>query len=133
MTVQYTQPRQYFPALWSRGNVPASASIQMGQAGAAYMDEFPAARPSSVTALVLVGTAVPSAGWIKAEITRNGVGTGHTAQFGQATGTKRRITDIAPGACRFNKEERLGILLTSSASLSPTTIDVAVYLEVQPD
>lgn len=133
MSVVYTQPRQYFPAVWARGNIPASANLDIGQAGAAYMQEFPAARPSSVTALVLVGSAVPTTGWIQAEITRNGTGTGYTAQFGAATGTQRRITDIEPGACRFNKEERLGVRITSSGTLAPTTIDVAVYFEVQPD
>ena len=132
MTVSYTQSRQFFPTLWTRGNVPAGADLDIGIAGQANIKELPAARQSSVVTLVLVGTEVPTTGWVKAEVTKDGALTGQSAQFGQATGTKRRVVDIAPGVLTFNKEHRLGIRLTSHASLAPTTIDVAVYLEVQP-
>lgn len=128
----YIQPRQFFPTLWTRGNVPAGADLDIGIAGQANIKELPAARQSSVVTLVLVGTEVPTTGYIKAEITKDGALTGFSAQFGAATGTMRRVEEFAPGALQFNKEHRLGIRLTSHASLAPTTIDVAVYLEVQP-
>lgn len=131
MGTVYTQPRQFFPALWARGNVPASASLDIGLAGAAYIDEVMSSRQLSVVALVLMGTAVPTTGWIKAEITKDGSLTGYSAQFGASTGTQRRVTDIAPGDLQFNKEHRIGIRLTSAATLNPTTIDVGVYVEVQ--
>lgn len=133
MTTEYTQPRQFFPAVWARGNVPASADIDMGLAGAAFIEELPAARQLSVVTLVLAGTAVPSVGWVEAEITKDGAGTGYDARFGASTGTQRRIVEISPGLVVFNKEHRIGINLTSAATLSPTTIDVVVYLEVQAE
>lgn len=128
----YIQPRQFFPTLWTRGNVPADADLDIGIAGQANIKELPAARQSSVVTLVLVGTGVPSSGSIRAEITKDGALTGISAQFGAATGTQRRVEEIAPGVLTFNKNHRLGINITSTANLVPETIDVVVYLEVQP-
>lgn len=128
----YIQPRQFFPPVWSRGNVPADADLDIGLTGSSWAKEFPAPRQLSVVTLVLVGSAVPTTGWIRAEITKDGVGTGYTSQFGQSTGTMRRIETIAPGALLFNREHRIGIKITSHASLAPTTIDVVAYVEVQP-
>lgn len=126
------QPRQFFPVVWARGNVPADADLQIGITGFAPLKEFPAARQSDVVTLVLVLSAVPSAGTVTATITKDGSDTAYSAQCGAPTGTARRIIEIAPGSLQFNKEHRIGIHLTSSASLSPTTLDAAVYVEVQP-
>lgn len=132
MTVSYTQSRQFFPAVWTRGNVPANASLDIGISGQATIKDLPAASQSSVVTLVLAGSQVPTTGWVKAEITKDGALTGFSAQFGAATGTMRRIEVLAPGVLTFNKEHRIGVHLSSHPSLAPADIDVAVYLEIQP-
>jgi len=134
MTTNYTQPRMFFPIVWGRGNIPVDADIDIGITGMANMKEAPAARLTSVVTLVFMGSEVPSAGTITAEITKDGTGTGYTATFGAGTGTQRRVEDIEPGSLQFNANHRLGINITSSSDLSPAdTVDVLVYLAVQPE
>lgn len=130
--VSYTQSRQFFPVVWGRANVPAGANLQIGMVGQGAQKEFPAARKSDVVTLVLVLSATPSAGNVTATITKDGVDTAFSAQCGAATSTSRRIIEIPPGALQFNKNHRIGIHLTSSALLSPLTLEAAVYIEVQP-
>lgn len=128
----YIQSRQFFPAVWTRINVPANADVQLGLTGTGQIKELPAARKTDVVTLVLVLTAVPGVGTVTATVTKDGVDTAYYARCGAPTSTQRRVVEIPPGALAFNKEHRIGIHLTSSATLSPTTIDAAVYVEVQP-
>lgn len=131
-TTQYVQGRSFFPVVWLRANVTNNEDFQMGITGSAAVKEFPAARKTDVVTLVLSLNALPSAGTITVTITKDGTDTSFSAQCGAPTSTQRRVVEIDPGDLQFNKNHRIGMHITSSSNLSPTTIEAAAYVEVQP-
>ena len=131
-TTIYTSPRRFFPAVWYRTNVPASATGKIDIAGfPAGLNEMPFPRQGTIVAIVVALSEAVTAGQMVVRVTKDGVNTGDVVTIQDTAGT-RRVEDFEPGVITFNRNHNLGVRLSSSAALAPAgSIDLVVYFEVQ--
>lgn len=128
----YRSLRVPLPGFWKQAGVTSGqgTGLPMGIVGISK-ETLPLARKASIVAVGLTLTTPVTAGLIRFEITKNGVGTGITKDMTLAEGT-RKIWEIDPGKLVFEKGDEIGFLWGSSASLTPSgTIEAVLYVEVQ--
>lgn len=127
-------PKTFLPVQWTKtgftANQAAGIAMQISSFPAS-INEMSLARETSVLTLAIILSAAVTAGFIRFEITKNGVDTGLTFDMDVAAGA-RQLWEFAPGVLTGVKGDRVGIKWGSNAALLPTgTIDGVVLLEVQ--
>ena len=127
-------PRAFLPAQWSK------EGFTSGQAVGVAMEicSFPASiyemsliRETSLLSVAIILSAAPAVGFIRFELTKNGVSTGKTFDMDSTTGV-RQVWVFRPGELTGVKGDRVGLKWGSSGTLAPSgSIDGVVLLEVQ--
>jgi hypothetical protein len=128
----YRSARVFLPAFWRKTGIAAgqSTGLPMGIVGITK-DTLPLVRKASIVSVGITLTTPVTAGLIRFELTKNGVGTGITKDITLADGT-RKIWELDPGQLVGNKNDEVGFLWGSSGSLTPDgTIEAVIYVEVQ--
>jgi len=127
-------PRAFLPVQWTKEGFTAGQAVGVSL----QISSFPASiyemsllRETSLLTVAIVLSAAPTAGFIRFELTKNGVDTGKTVDMDTAKGT-RYMWEFRPGELTGAKGDRIGVKWGSSGTLTPSgSIDGAVLLEVQ--
>lgn len=127
-------PRAFLPAQWTKLGFTAGQAVgvplQIGSFPAS-INEMSLIRETSLLAVAIILSAVPTAGFVRFELTKNGVDTGKTFDMDTTTGL-RQVWEFRPGELTGDKGDRVGVKWGSSGSLLPSgSIDGVVLLEVQ--
>lgn len=124
--------RVFLPVIWQKKNVTANQTtgVPMDIVGLA-IKQLPLSRNGSLMSVGVVLSTAVTAGFIRLEMTRDGVATGKTLDITSATGTKR-VWEFAANELIGTKGQDLGVNWGSNAALLPTnTIELNVFFEVQ--
>jgi len=125
-------PRAFLPVFWSGSDFAAGettgASLPIAGFPASIV-EFPLPRIASLVTVGIVLSESVTGGFLRFELTKNGVPTG---KYVDVDSGSKKIWEITPGEIVADKGDEVGILWGSSPGLTPDgTIDGVLFLEVQ--
>jgi len=126
--------RAFLPVIWNKTDFTAGQLIGVPMAIGGFPSsivEFTLPRKSSILSIGIMLSAAVTAGFIRFELTKNGVATGKTVDMNVAAGT-RKLWEFEPGALVCNKGNEIGILWGSNNTMAPSgSIDGVLFIEVQ--
>lgn len=115
---------------WHQDNVAASqTNVALELYGVTNHTERITTRAGSVTGIVVWSNAARAAGTLTVEPTIDGTGTGLTAVL-DGTNTTMKVTTQATGLDTYTAGQRIGAIITTDGSWSPTSADIQVEVEV---
>lgn len=127
-------PRAFLPVQWTKGGFTAGQTVGIAMQISGFpasIDEMSLLRKTSLLTVAIILSAVPTAGFIRFMLTKNGADTGKTFDMDSTTGL-RQAWEFRPGELTGVKGDRVGVKWGSSGSLLPSgSIDGVVLLEVQ--
>jgi hypothetical protein len=126
--------RAFLPTIWMKNDFTAGQTVGVAMLIAGFPTSivaFPLLRKTSVLSVGILLSAPVTAGFIRFELTKNGVATGNTMDMNAAAGT-RKLWEFEPGALVGNKGDEVGVLWGSNGTLAPSgSIDGVLFFEVQ--
>ena len=128
------QPRQFLPGAWAKEDFSAGQTTAVAMAIAGWpsgLDVIVLPRRMSLVTVMVGLTMAVSAGFIRFELTKNGIGTGKTIDMDASQGTLR-VVKLTPGSLVGDEGDRIGVQWGSHPSLAPSGIDGVIALEAQP-
>lgn len=128
------QRRAFLPVSWGKSGFTAGQSTGEAMSITGFPSgifEFVFPRLTSLVTVGVLLSAAVTAGFIRFEIIKNGVGTGKTIDVDASKGTAT-MWELDPGTVKGAKGDRIGIQWGSSGILAPDgTIDGVLFFEVQ--